>query len=286
MCTESWIRSYGLAPFLRRRFASLYEGRIQTLRRLVRRRTAQGMAGGVLSAAVSAGVLGLLILLVSDGRVSLAGAGAAAAALILLGSQLQGLATGTGQLYESALFIPDFNNFVRSVPGTSQFTGAAQPPERIGRVTVRNLTFTYPSRQDPSLQEIDLDIDAGQVVALVGENGSGKTTLAKLLAGLYRPQEGWISWADQDLATMDISQVRDRVTVLFQDFVKYFLPARENISMGRWERSEASRQYGRRQPGPALKPSSRLFPADTTPIWDPVLRRERPLRGPMANELP
>ena len=232
------IRAYGLAPFLRQRYTSLYERRIQALRRLVRRRTAQGVVGGTLSATVSGGVLGLLILLVSDGRVSLAGAGAAAAALILLGTQLQALASGTGQLYESALFIQDFNNFVRLVPGSSQFTGTAPPPERIGHVSVRNLTFTYPSRQDPSLQDIDLDIGAGQVVALVGENGSGKTTLAKLLAGLYRPQEGSIRWEDQDLATMDISQVRDRVAVLFQDFVKYFLPARENISMGRWERSE------------------------------------------------
>jgi ATP-binding cassette subfamily B protein len=232
------VRAYGLAPFLRGRFASLYERRIQALRRLVRRRTTQGVAGGVLSATISGGVLGLLILLVSDGRVSLAGAGAAAAALILLATQLQSLAAGTGQLYESALFIQDFNSFVRLVPGTSQFTGSAQPPERIGHVSVRNLTFTYPSRQDPSLQDIDLDIGAGQVVALVGENGSGKTTLAKLLAGLYRPQEGCISWGGQDLATLDINQVRDRVAVLFQDFVKYYLPARENISMGRWQRSD------------------------------------------------
>ena len=232
------IRAYGLAPFLRQRYTSLYERRIQALRRLVRRRTAQGVVGGALSATVSGGVLGLLILLVSDGHVSLAGAGAAAAALIVLGTQLQALASGTGQLYESALFIQDFNNFVRLVPGTSQFTGTAPPPERIGDVSVRNLAFTYPSRQDPSLQDIDLDIGAGQVVALVGENGSGKTTLAKLLAGLYRPQEGSIRWGDQDLATMDTSKVRDRVAVLFQDFVKYFLPARENISMGRWERSE------------------------------------------------
>ena len=121
------------------------------------------------------------------------------------------------------------------MPGTTQFTGSAPAPERIGHVSVRDLTFTYPSRNDPSLRDIDLDIGAGQVIALVGENGSGKTTLAKLLAGLYRPQEGCISWDGQDLATMDINQVRDRVAVLFQDFVKYYLAARENISMGRWE---------------------------------------------------
>ncbi len=231
------IRAYELGGFLRSRFAALYERRIQALRRLVRRRTVQGAAGGLLTAVVSGGVLGLLIFFVSDGRVSLAGAGAASAALILLGTQLQGLAGGMGQLYESALFIEDFNNFVQFAPGKSQFAGTAPPPPDIGDLRARDLTFIYPSRQKPSLSEINIETRAGQVVALVGENGSGKTTLAKLLAGLYLPQEGHITWGDQDLTTMDINLVRGRVAVLFQDFVHYFLSARENISMGRWERA-------------------------------------------------
>jgi len=231
------IRAYELGGFLRSRFATLYERRIQALRRLVRRRTVQGVAGGLLTAVISGGVLGLLILFVSDGRVSLAGAGAAAAALILLGTQLQGLASGIGQLYESALFIQDFNNFVQFAPGTSQFSGTGAAPPQIGDVRIRELTFTYPSRQKPSLSDINVEIRAGQVVALVGENGSGKTTLAKLLAGLYLPQEGHITWGDRDLTSIDINLVRGRVAVLFQDFVRYFLSARENISMGRWERA-------------------------------------------------
>ncbi len=234
------IRAYEMAWFLRARFAALYERRIQALRQLVRRRAVQGVLGGGLTAVVSGGVLGLLIFFVSQGDVSLAGAGAAAAALILLGTQLQGLASGVGQLYESALFIQDFNNFVQVelAPGTSRFTGTAALPPHIGHLAVRDLTFTYPSRRAPSLRDVDIDIGPGQVVALVGENGSGKTTLAKLLAGLYVPQKGSISWDSQDLATMDISQVRKRVAVLFQDFVKYFLSARENIAMGRWERAD------------------------------------------------
>jgi ATP-binding cassette subfamily B protein len=232
------IRAYQLGGYLRARFAALYEGRIQALRHLVLKRAVQGVAGGALTAIVSGAVLGLLILFVSDGRVSLAGAGAAAAALILLGAQLQGLAAGLGQLYESALFIQDFNNFVRVVPGSSQFAGSAPAPARTGNVQVRELSFTYPSRQEPSLCGVDLDIAPGQVVALVGENGSGKTTLAKLLAGLYPPQAGRITWDGQDMADLDIDQVRGRVAVLFQDFVHYYLSARENITMGRFERAD------------------------------------------------
>jgi ATP-binding cassette, subfamily B, bacterial len=234
------IRAYELGPFLQARFATLYERRIEALRRLVRRRAAQGVVGGALTAVITGGVLGLLIFFVSDGRVSLAGAGAAAAALILLGTQLQGLASGVGQLYESALFIQDFNHFVQVelAPGTSGFVGTAPLPAHIGHLRVNDLTFTYPSRLEPSLRSVNIDIGPGQVVALVGENGSGKTTLAKLLAGLYVPQEGSITWDGLDLAGVDIAQVRKRVAVLFQDFVRYFLSARENIAIGRWERAD------------------------------------------------
>ena len=224
------IRAYELGRFLRSRFAVLYERRIQALRRLVRRRSVQGVVGGGVTAVVSGGVLGLLIWFVSDGRVSLAGAGAAAGALILMGTQMQGLASGIGQLYESSLFIQDFNNFVKVelAPGTSQFVGSEPPPSRIGQLRVSDLTFTYPSRREPSLRGVHMDIGPGEVVALVGENGSGKTTLAKILAGLYAPQAGCISWDGQDMAAMDITEARKRVAVLFQDFVHYFLSAREH----------------------------------------------------------
>jgi ATP-binding cassette, subfamily B, bacterial len=84
---------------------------------------------------------------------------------------------------------------------------------------------------------VSLEIRRGQVVALVGENGSGKTTIAKLLAGLYTPTSGAITWDGVDVATMDAGSLRSSVGVLFQDFVKYALTAAENIGVGRTERT-------------------------------------------------
>ena len=143
------LRAYNLTEYLKARFDSLYERRISALRTLIRKRSVQGVVGGFLTAVISGGVLGLLIVFVSDGRTSLAGAGAAAAALILLGGQIQGLASGVGNLFESALFIQDFNEFVEIVPRGAQFTGKTTPAIENGQLSVRDLSFTYPSRSEP-----------------------------------------------------------------------------------------------------------------------------------------
>lgn len=233
------LRAYELEVPLRARFDQLYEQRIRALRRLVRRRMVRGVGGGTLTAVLSGGTLALLIVLVSDGRISLAGAGAAAAAFLVLGGQLQGVASGLSQLYESSLFVGDFNSFVEAPDGVPRATVAAPSlPAGPADIDVRGVTFTYPSRTEPSIRDVDLRLGPGEVVALVGENGSGKTTLAKLLAGLYPPAEGSISWGGVQLCDVPRSELRRRVAVLYQDFLRYFVSAGENIAFGRWERGD------------------------------------------------
>jgi ATP-binding cassette, subfamily B, bacterial len=95
-----------------------------------------------------------------------------------------------------------------------------------------NVGFRYPDAARWALRELNFELHAGEVLALVGENGAGKTTLVKLLARLYDPDEGRILLDGRDLRDYDLDDLRANIGVIFQDFVRYHLTAGENIGVG------------------------------------------------------
>ncbi len=99
-------------------------------------------------------------------------------------------------------------------------------------IRFRNVTFAYPGGGDAVLNGFDLTIPAGSSIAIVGQNGAGKTTLAKLLCRLYDPQGGAIEVDGVDIRTFDLDSWRARVTAVFQDFIRFELPLRDNVAPG------------------------------------------------------
>lgn len=231
------LRAFGSARILADRYARLTEERTAELRRLIRRRLMLGLAGTIGSYGLTALIAGTLAYLALTGRVAPAGALASIPGVILLTQRLQYLSFGATSLYEGALFMEDLNSFLKSEgeiePGVSP-----DPLDPITRLTVEGVSFTYPGGSGPALDGVSLEIHRDEVVALVGENGSGKTTLAKLLCRLYSPDTGSIRWNGLDLADIGTARVRKSVAVLFQDFLRYLLSARENIGMGKVEHLE------------------------------------------------
>jgi ABC-type multidrug transport system fused ATPase/permease subunit len=97
-------------------------------------------------------------------------------------------------------------------------------------VRFRDVTFAYPNSGGSVLDRFDLTIPAGSSLAIVGQNGAGKTTLAKLLCRLYDPQAGAIEVDGVDLRTLDLDGWRSRVAAVFQDFIRFELPLRDNVA--------------------------------------------------------
>jgi ATP-binding cassette, subfamily B, bacterial len=245
------VRAFDSSEHLRAEHDRLYDERLADLRTVVRKRTLYGTLAGVATAAVTVGSIVLLLALVRLGRISISDAAVGLAAVILLASRLRGLVGSTGNLYEGALFLEDFTDFVEAAPQRRERDRVPRSSGSFRSLALEGVSFTYPSRSEPSLQDISLRIDHGEVIALVGENGSGKTTLTKLIAGLYRPSAGTIRWDGTDADDLDLAEARQNVAVIFQDYARYFLTAHENIAISRLDllqdadrATEAARRAG------------------------------------------
>lgn len=137
-------------------------------------------------------------------------------------------------------------------------------------IRLEGLRFTYPGSSLEVLSGVDLDIEAGKSLAIVGANGAGKTTLVKLLCRFYDPTGGRITVDRVDLKEFRTEQWQQRVAAIFQDFVKYDLPVRENIGFG---------DLSRLSDVPALEAAARLAGADSVVEslpngWETILSRE------------
>ena len=227
------IRAFDLGQFLRSRHRSLYDERISELRRVAAKQLRHALLANVIIAAVLAATLLVVGWLALSGAVPLSAAGIAVAGVAIVGARLTTAGYAAGTLTESARYVDDYLAFVELLPRVRQAEPHSPAPSSFDEITVNGVSFVYPTATEPAIRDISLSIRTGEIVALVGENGSGKTTLAKLLAGLYQPAAGTITWDGIDIYGVDATQLRSGIAAIFQDFVRFHLRARDNVGLGR-----------------------------------------------------
>jgi len=230
------LRIFGLHGTLLERYRQIFAKFYKENRDLTIRRTASQFALGALGTVVSGLTYIYVVLEVIAGRITVGGLTLYYQAFQQSQTQVSNILSGIGSTYENSLFLSNLFAFLAYAPELPVRADPLPVPQPIREgIVLDHVSFKYPGTEKWVLEDISFVIRPGETVALVGANGAGKTTLVKLLTRLYDPTAGSITIDGIDLRDFDPAELRSRVGVIFQDYVKYQLTAGENIGFGRIE---------------------------------------------------
>ncbi|MFI1293657.1 ATP-binding cassette domain-containing protein [Streptomyces sp. NPDC020792] len=227
------VRIHAVGPFLLSRYERMAESAEAEQERLASSKAVTEWVASALSGLAMAATYGTMFWLITSGHMSLAVAGTAVIAVRSGSASLGALVMNVNQLHEESLYVRDHSRFLDEATRRTIPSGGDPVPAQVRQVTLDQVTYRYPDREAPALDEVSLSLPMGSVTAVVGENGSGKSTLMKLLSGLLLPQSGTVLWGDAEVACLDRSQLFDRVALLTQDFQRWPVTAALNIRIGR-----------------------------------------------------
>jgi ATP-binding cassette subfamily B protein len=246
------VKMFRLGGYFHDRYADLTGGIIQRNIGLTRRRLWWGSALAAIGSLGYYGAYAYLVWRAFVGEISLGTLTALAGALAGSSTQLQSVFSLFSHISDQSLFLTDLVEFLAVQPSIQSKPGALPAPRSIREgFEFRNVSFQYPGSSRLVLSDLNLRIEPGERLALVGENGQGKTTLVKLMARLYDPTSGAILLDGVDLRDYRMEHLHNQIGVIFQDFVRYDFSARTNIGVGRiadmgsdaalWEAARKSR---------------------------------------------
>ncbi|MBX2814570.1 MAG: ABC transporter ATP-binding protein/permease [Saprospiraceae bacterium] len=237
--TAKEVKLFGLAGYLKERFAVLSHKYYLANRRLSIRKTIWGSVFYIIGDVAYYGAYVFIIIRTIGGFLTIGELTFLSGSFSRLRGQLQGIFSRFSAISESALYLQDYFSFMELEPKTRiRRDGVAFPKVIEKGFVFHNVSFRYPGSEEWVLRDVSFTLHPSEKIALVGENGAGKTTLVKLLAGLYQPTEGYISLENVDISHYDSAQYRDAIGVIFQDFVRYYFSARDNIAVGKIEYRE------------------------------------------------
>ena len=225
------VKLFELGPLLLGRYKGIYDKLYAADRDLTIRRDSWGFALGLVSTAALYSAYAWIAL---EAIVATITIGQMTMYLMLFRqgqSAVSAILAAIGGMYEDNLYLSTLYEYLEQ-PVPPVRGSVQRGPKPDDGIRFENVDFRYPGAEQPALSAITLHLRPGQSLALVGENGSGKTTLIKLLTRLYQPTSGRILLEGLDLNEWDEATLRQRIGVIFQDFVRYQLLVGENVGAG------------------------------------------------------
>jgi ATP-binding cassette, subfamily B, bacterial len=230
------LKIFNLGDFFTQRFAKLSDIIYQQDVALARRRLGIGSILSFVSTGGYYSAYAYVIWRTVAGRLSIGTFYFLTNAILQASSNIQQVFSTLSGIADQALFLTDLLAFFQMQPTIRTKPNALPAPRPMLRgFEFRNVSFRYPGSARLVLNNLDFQLHPGERVALIGENGEGKTTIVKLLTRLYDPTEGQVLLDGIDLREYDLEDLYHEIGVIFQDFMRYEMTARENIAIGRIE---------------------------------------------------
>jgi ATP-binding cassette subfamily B protein len=231
------VKLFQLGPRLLQRYRDIFDTLFDRDRDLTIRRDLWGFLLGLIGTAAFYGAYAWTAFSAITGVITL---GQMTMYLLLFKqgqSAVSAVLSAIGGMYEDNLYLSILYEYLEQ-PVSVQDGDALSGPDPADGLRFEDVCFSYPGASEPALTDVSFHLRPGESLALVGENGSGKTTLIKLLTRLYEPSSGRITLDGLDLAEWDPERLRQRIGVIFQDFVRYQFLVGENIGVGDVRRFE------------------------------------------------
>jgi ATP-binding cassette subfamily B protein len=235
------LKLFGLSGFLSSEYSRLADGIYRENVTLARRRL---VAGGLLSLLSTGGYYGAyayVIYRTVTGDLSWGTLQFLAGAIAGASLNIQNVFATFASIADQSLFLTDLVDFLAVRPLLFSKPNAVPAPRPIqSGFSFEDVSFAYPGSPRQVLDHLNLRIEPGERIALIGENGQGKTTIVKLLTRLYDPTAGRVLLDGVDLREYNIEDLHSQIGVIFQDFMRYEMSARLNIAVGRIDAEDAS----------------------------------------------
>lgn len=226
------MRTFGLAPYFRQKYVQVRKGLVKRLLRISRRLAAYDAVCAVVETAALFFVTFFLIQGTFGGAITIGSFVMLFEAFRRGQNYLSSLVSSITSLYDNRLFVNNLFEFLELKPAVLSPETPEPFPREIHTVECRDLTFRYPDMDRDVLSHYSLYARSGQVTLIEGENGFGKTTLVKLLLRLYDPDQGQILINNIDIRRFDLKELRRGIGAIFQDYVRFYCTAAENIAFG------------------------------------------------------
>jgi len=227
------LKLFGLSGFLTDRFTQLSNQIYREDVSLARRRLVAGAALSIIGTLGYYSAYAWVIWRTLAGALSIGTLTFLAGAIQQASLNIQQVFSTLAGIADQALFITDLLAFFDMQPTIRSKSGALSAPRPIRHgFEFRNVAFRYPGTERLVLNHLNFHLHPGERVALIGENGEGKTTIVKLLTRLYDPTDGQVLLDGVDLREYNLEDLYREIGVIFQDFMRYEMTARENIASG------------------------------------------------------